>query len=70
MREWKQVVMQEITRELLGIRKAHKKAMEAQRYGFQMELEKVKEELHQVELRSTTLEYEMNTLKGQKQISE
>ena len=44
--------------------------MEAQRYGFQMELGKVKEELHQVESRLTTLEYKMNTLKGQKQISE
>ena len=44
--------------------------MEAQRYGFQMELEKVREELHRVESRSTTLEHEMNTLKGQKQTSE
>ncbi len=52
--------------------------MEGQRYGFQMELEKVREgfqrelekirgELHQVESRSTMLEYEMNARKGQKQ---
>ena len=56
-------------RELHGIRKAHEKAMKAQRYGFQMELEKVKVELHQVESRLITLKYEINTLKSQKQIS-
>ena len=43
--------------------------MEGQRYGFQMELGKVREELHQVEARSTTLEYEINARKGQKQTS-
>lgn len=73
MREWKQVVMQEVARELHAIRKAHEEAMEAmeaRKYGFQIELEKVKEELHRVESRSTTLEYEMNTLKAQKQTPE
>ena len=70
MQEWKQSVMQEVVRELHATKKAHKEAMEAQRYGFQMELKKVIEELHQVESRSTRLEYEMNTLKGQKQTPE
>ena len=78
MREWKQVIMQEVARELHAIRQAHEEAMEGQRYGFQMELEKVREgfqmelgkvreELHQVEARSTTLEYEINPRKGQRQ---
>ena len=70
MREWKQFVMQEVVRELHANKKAHEEAMEAQRYGFQIELEKVREELHRVESRSTRLEYEMNTLKGQKQTPE
>ena len=78
MREWKQVIMQEVAHELHAIRQAHEEAMEGQRYGFQMELEKVREgfqmelgkvreELHQVEARSTTLECEINAQKGQKQ---
>lgn len=70
MREWKQFVMQEVVRELHVTKKAHEEAMEAQRYGFVMELEKVREELRRVESRSTRLEYEMNTLKGQKRVSE
>ena len=79
MREWKQVIIQEVARELHAIRQAHEEAMEGQRYGFQMELEKVREgfqmelgkvreELHQVEARSTTLECEINAQKGQKQL--
>ena len=64
MQEWKQFVMQEVVRELHATKKAHEEAMEAQRYGFQVELEKVIEELHQVELRSTRLEYEMNIMKS------
>ena len=44
--------------------------LEKVRGGFQGELEKVREELHQVESRSTMLEYEMNTRKGQKQTPE
>lgn len=67
MQEWKQVVMQEVARELQPIRQAHEKAIEAQRHSFQMELERVKEKLQQVESRSTTLENEINSLKAQKQ---
>lgn len=70
MREWKQFVMQEVVRELHVTKKAHEEAMEAQRYGFVMELEKVREELRRVESRLTRLEYEMNTLKGQKRTPE
>ena len=66
MQEWKQFVIQEVVRELHATKKAHEKAMEVQRYGFQVELEKVIEEFYQVELRSTRLEYEINTLKSQK----
>ena len=54
-------------RKLYITKKAHEEAMEAQKYGFQMELEKVIKELHQVELCSTRLEYGINTLKDQKQ---
>ncbi len=81
MQEWKQVVMQEVARELHAIRQVHEEAIGEQRYGFQMELGKVREcfqmelekgreELHQVESHSTMLEYEINTLKGQKQTPE
>lgn len=67
MQEWKQVVMQEVARELQGIRQAHEEAIEAQRHSFQMKLERVREKLQQVESRSTTLENEINSLKAQKQ---
>ena len=56
--------------ELYATKKAHKEAMEVQRYEFQVELEKIIEELHQIELCLIKLEYKMNTLKNQKQISE
>ena len=68
MQEWKHVVMQEVARELHTIRQAHEEAMEAQRCGFQMELEKVREGLRLVESRSKTLEYEISSLKGRKQV--
>ena len=45
MQEWKQVVMQEVARELQAIRQAHEEAIEAQRYSSQMELERVREKL-------------------------
>ena len=41
MREWNEKVMQEMTRELYSIRQTHKEEMEAQRQGFQIELERV-----------------------------
>lgn len=56
--------------ELHATKKVHKEVIEAQRYRFQVKLKKVIEEFHQVELRSTRLEYKMNILKGQKQIPE
>lgn len=62
--------MQEVMCELYATKKAHKEAMEAQRYEFQVELENLIEELHQIELCLIKLEYKMNTLKNQKQISE
>ena len=58
--------MQKVVCELYATKKVHEEAMEAQKYRFQVELEKVIEELHQVESRSTKLEYKINTLKGQK----
>ena len=38
MQEWKQVVMEEVTRELYAIRHMHKGAIEAQKQNFQLEL--------------------------------
>lgn len=70
MREWIQVVMQEVTHGLHIIRQVYEEAMEAQRYGFQTEIAKVREKLQRVELRLTTLENEMNILKSQKQTPE
>ena len=46
--EWKQNVMQDVMRELQAMKQTQGEAMEAQRLGFQMELEKVREELQQV----------------------
>ena len=67
MQEWKQSVMQKVVRELHTTKKAHKEVIEAQKYGFQMELKKVIKELHQVESRSTRLGCGVGALKDQKQ---
>ena len=42
--------------------------LEKVKEGFQMELGKVREELHPVKARSTMLEYEINARIGQKQL--
>lgn len=60
MQEWEQIVMQAIIQ-------AQEEAVKAQRHGLQMEIEGVKEKLHQVELQSTTLENQIKALKTQKQ---
>lgn len=67
MQKWKQFVMQEVVQKLYDTKKTHEKAIEAQKYRFQMELKKVKEKLYQVESHSIRLEYKINTLKNQKQ---
>ena len=59
--------MLEVVRELRATKKAHKKAIEKQKYAFQIELKKRIEKFHQVELHSRKLESKINTLKGQKQ---
>ena len=70
MEEWKQKVMQEVAHELQGMRQAQEEAMEAQRRCFQLELEKVKEELELVESRSSALEKEIKSLRAQKMAQE
>ena len=65
--EWKQNVMQDVVRELQAMKQTQEEAMEVQRRGFQMELEKVRGELQRVESRSMMLENEMKSLKTQKQ---
>ena len=42
--------MQEVGHELQAIRQAHEEAMEAQRHGFNVEIEMVKERLRQEEM--------------------
>ena len=64
MRGWKDKVMQEITRELHLIRQAHEEEMEAQRQGFQIELERVGGKVEQLELRAKTLENEVRALRS------
>ena len=49
MQEWKENVMQEVARELHGIRQMHEGAMEAQRQIFQLELERVGGKVEQLE---------------------
>lgn len=70
MQVWKQMIMEEVARELQAIRQAQEEAIEAQRHGFQMELERVREKLQQVESQSTTLKSEIESLKTQKQTSD
>ena len=64
--EWKQKVMLEVAHELQGMRQAQDEAMEVQRRSFQLELEKVKEELELVESRSSAFEKEIESLRAQK----
>ena len=58
--------MGEVAHELRGMRQAQEEAMEAQRRTFQVELEKITEELERVKLRSTALEKWMEISKVQK----
>lgn len=57
------MIIEEVAREVQAIRQAQEGVIEAQRRGFQIELERVREKLQQVESRSTTLESEIETLK-------
>lgn len=70
MQEWKQYVMQEVAQELQAIRSAQDEVIEAQRQSFQTELERIREKLQQVELRSKTLEDEIKTLKAKEKAPE
>ena len=67
MQEWKQIFMQEVGHELQAIRQAHEEAMEAQRHGFNVEIEMVKETLRQEEMQSALFASEIKALKAQKQ---
>lgn len=62
--------MQKIVHKLHAIKKAHKKTIKAQRYGFLIELEQVSKKLYQVKLCSIRFEYKINILKNQQQIPE
>ncbi len=56
--------MQEITRELHIIWQAHEEEMEAQRHGFQIELEQIGGKVEQLELRAKTLENKVRALRS------
>lgn len=62
--------MLEVAHELQGMRQAQEEAMEAQRRSFQLELEKVKEELELVESRSSALKKDIESLRAQKRAQE
>ena len=63
MKEWKEKVMQEMTRELHIIRQTHEEEIKAQSQGFQIELERVGGKLEQLQLRSKVLENEVKALR-------
>lgn len=69
MREWKNKVMEDMTRELHSIRQTYEEEMEAQRQGFQIELEKVGGKLEQLEFRSKTLENKVRALRSSGQLT-
>lgn len=69
MQEWKANVMQEVARESQVMKHTQGEVLEAQRQSFQLELEKVREKLHQVETTAIELKGEMESLKMQKQAS-
>ena len=56
--------MQEVAQELQATKLAQDGVIEAQRQSFQIELERVREKLQEVELKSRSLEDEIKTLKG------
>lgn len=64
MQEWKDMVMQEVGRELQVIRQVQEGAMEVQRQGFQRELERVREIF---ESKSAASENEIRLLKALRQ---
>ena len=66
MESWKAIVMQEVARELQGIRQAQEEAIEAQRQGFQAELERLEKTWDE---KSKLLKDEIKLLKISKQHS-
>ena len=63
MQEWKDKIMEEMTRQLYSIRQTQEKEIEAQKRYFKIELEEVGGKLEQLELRSKTLENEVRALR-------
>ncbi len=59
--------MEDVLHQLQVMKQTQEEAIEVQRRGIQIELEKVSEELQQVKLRSIMLEEEIKSLKTQKQ---
>ena len=67
MEIWKQMIMKEVGHELQAVRQIHEDEMEAQRHGFNMEIEMLKERLRKEETQSALFANEIKALKTQKQ---
>ncbi len=63
MKAWKQAIMQEVAQEIEAIRQVYEEALQTQRNDFRVELDRVNERLHQLEVQSPTSEYEITSLK-------
>ena len=57
MKEWKEIVMQEVACELSGIKQMHEGAMEALRQSFQLELERMGGKVEQLESEVKALKF-------------
>ena len=66
MEGWKTIVMQEVARELQGIRRTQEEALEAQKQSFRVELERLEKTWDE---RSKLLKDEIKLLKNSKQYS-
>ncbi len=55
MQEWKQMIMEEVERELQAIKQTHKEVIEAQNQSFQLELQKLRGQIQETELKSKKL---------------
>ena len=57
------MIIEKVQRELQAIKHAHKRLMKAQNQSFQLNLQKWRGQIQEVELKPRKLEYEMNLIK-------
>lgn len=68
MQRWKQIVIQEVSHQLQIIRQIQEGAIQSPRQSLNVELEKMRKKLPQVESRLVTLKKEIIWLKTQKKV--